>query len=51
VRLVKLSGLTGEIEFDSKGDIKVADYFVIHLDTGKYAEQKLLKKVSVAAPR
>jgi branched-chain amino acid transport system substrate-binding protein len=51
VRKVKLAGLTGNIEFNSKGDIRVADYFVIGLPTGKFAEQKLLKAVAVAAPQ
>ena len=51
VRKVKLAGLTGNIEFNSKGDIKTADYFVIGLPTGKFDEQKLLKAVAVAAPQ
>lgn len=50
VRKVKLSGLTGDIEFDSKGDIKVADYFVLYMENGVYAQAKLLKKVAVPAP-
>lgn len=51
VRKVKLAGLTGNIEFNSKGDIKTADYFVVGLPTGKFDEQKVLKAVAVAAPQ
>lgn len=50
VRQVDFEGLTGRIRFDSKGDIQVADYFVLHMETGVFAQAKLLKSVAVPAP-
>jgi len=52
VRAIKLEGLTGSIEFDTKGDIKVADYFVVKVaGTGTWSDNKVLKAVSVPAPQ
>lgn len=52
VRSTKYSGLTGDIEFDTKGDIKVAKYFVVQVaGTGKWADNKVLKAISVPAPQ
>ncbi|BDG24272.1 branched-chain amino acid ABC transporter substrate-binding protein [Thermus thermophilus] len=52
VRKVKLEGITGTIEFDSKGDIKKAKYFVIQVaGTGNWADNKLIKVIEVAAPQ
>ena len=52
VRKVKLEGITGTIEFDSKGDIKKAKYFVMQVaGTGNWADNKLIKVIEVAAPQ
>jgi branched-chain amino acid transport system substrate-binding protein len=52
VRAVKLDGLTGSIEFDTKGDIKVADYYVVKVaGKGNWADNAVLKTVSVPAPQ
>ena len=52
VRKVKLEGITGTIEFDSKGDIQKAKYFVMQVaGTGNWADNKLIKVIEVAAPQ
>jgi len=52
VRATKLGGLTGSIEFDVKGDIKVADYFVLKVaGVGDWTKNALLKSVSIPAPQ
>jgi branched-chain amino acid transport system substrate-binding protein len=52
VRATKLKGLTGTIEFDSKGDIKVADYFVMKVaGVGDWSKNAMLKNISVSAPQ
>jgi branched-chain amino acid transport system substrate-binding protein len=53
VRRVKLDGITGEIEFDGKGDRKKALYFVIQVasDTpGKWGDNKIVKQLTIAPP-
>lgn len=51
VRAVKLDGLTGDIEFDGKGDIKVANYYVLKVDqNGDWTKNRILKTVAVPAP-
>ena len=52
VRAVKLEGFTGTIEFDTKGDIKVADYFIVKVaGKGNWADNAVLKSVAVPAPQ
>jgi len=52
VRAVKLDGLTGSIEFDGKGDIKVANYYVLKVDaSGDWGKNAILKTVAVPAPK
>ncbi len=53
VRKLKYSGLTGNIEFDGKGDPKKALYFVIQVvseDPGKWSDNKEVKRLEIAAP-
>jgi branched-chain amino acid transport system substrate-binding protein len=51
VREVKLEGVTGTIEFDEKGDIKKAKYFIMQVaGTGNWADNKLIRVVEVAPP-
>jgi branched-chain amino acid transport system substrate-binding protein len=53
VRQVKLNGLTGEIEFDGKGDRKKALYFVLQVaneNPEKWGENKIVKQLTIAAP-
>src|SRR6266545_373956 len=53
VRKVKLSGLTGEIAFDAKGDRQKAQYFVLKVasdDPGKWGDNKIVKQLTIAAP-
>lgn len=51
VRAVKMEGLTGTIEFDEKGDIKKAKYFIMRVaGTGNWADNKLIRVVEVAPP-
>ena len=53
VRKTKLNGITGEIEFDSKGDRKKAAYFVKQVgsdDPGKWEGNKTIKRQESAAP-
>ena len=53
VRKVKLSGITGEIAFDSKGDRQKAQYFVLQVasdDPQKWGDNKIVKQLSIAAP-
>lgn len=44
----KMSGVTGDIEFNSKGDRAQAEYFVISLNDGKYPGK--VEKVEILAP-
>ncbi len=53
VRKTKLSGITGEIAFDSKGDRQKAQYFVLKVasdDPGKWGDNKIVKQLTIAAP-
>ena len=53
IRSVKYSGLTGTIEFDSKGDPRKALYFVLQVaseDPQKWGENKEVKRLSIAPP-
>jgi branched-chain amino acid transport system substrate-binding protein len=52
-RKVKLSGLTGEIAFDDKGDREKAQYFVLEVvsdDPQKWGDNKIVKQLTIAAP-
>jgi len=52
VRKTVLDGLTGHIEFDSKGDNKVANYFVVQVaGSGNWSDNQVLKAISVPAPQ
>jgi len=53
IRKVKHGGITGEIEFDSKGDRKKALYFVMQVanaDPQKWGDNKLVKQLTIAPP-
>jgi branched-chain amino acid transport system substrate-binding protein len=53
VRKAKLSGITGEIAFDSKGDRQKAQYFVLQVvseDPQKWGDNKIVKQLTIAAP-
>jgi branched-chain amino acid transport system substrate-binding protein len=53
VRKVKYSGLTGNIEFDGKGDPKKALYFIMQVvseDPAKWNDNKEVKRLEIAAP-
>src|SRR5436853_346054 len=53
VRKVKHSGITGEIEFDTKGDRKKALYFVLQVasdDPAKRGDNKIVKQLTIAPP-
>jgi branched-chain amino acid transport system substrate-binding protein len=53
VRKVKHNGLTGNIEFDEKGDPKKALYFVMQVvseDPANWNDNKEVKRLEIAAP-
>jgi branched-chain amino acid transport system substrate-binding protein len=53
IRKSKYSGITGNIEFDEKGDRKKAGYFILEVaseDPGKWGDNKLLKREEIAPP-
>jgi branched-chain amino acid transport system substrate-binding protein len=53
IRKVKHSGLTGDIEFDAKGDRKKALYFVLQVasdDPQKWGDNKIVKQMAIAPP-
>jgi len=53
VRKVKHSGITGEIEFDGKGDRKKALYFVLQVvsdDPAKWGDNKIVKQLTIGPP-
>ena len=53
VRNVKYTGVTGAIEFDSKGDPKKALYFVLEVvsdDPQKWSDNKEVKRLAIAPP-
>lgn len=53
VRKTKYEGITGHIEFDSKGDRKKAGYFILQVvsdDPAKWGENKLVKRLEIEPP-
>jgi branched-chain amino acid transport system substrate-binding protein len=53
VRKAKLSGITGDIAFDGKGDRQKAQYFVLQVandDPQKWGDNKIVKQLTIAAP-
>src|SRR2546423_425177 len=53
VRKVKHAGITGDIEFDAKGDRKKALYFVLQVvndDPAKWGDNKIVKQLAIAPP-
>ena len=53
IRKVKHSGITGDIEFDGKGDRKKANYFVLEVASDnpeKWGDNKIVKQLTIAAP-
>ncbi|MBM3220697.1 MAG: branched-chain amino acid ABC transporter substrate-binding protein [Candidatus Rokubacteria bacterium] len=53
IRKVKHSGITGDIEFDGKGDRKKALYFVLQVaneDPTKWGDNKIVKQLTIAPP-
>src|SRR5205085_1077614 len=53
IRKVKHHGVTGEIEFDGKGDRKKALYFVLQVvsdNPEKWGDNKIVKQLTIAAP-
>jgi branched-chain amino acid transport system substrate-binding protein len=53
VRDVRYNGITGSVEFDSKGDPKKALYFVLQVaseDPQKWGDNKEVKRLTIAAP-
>src|SRR6059036_974062 len=53
VRKTKHSGITGDIEFDSKGDRKKALYFVLQVvsdDPAKWGDNKIVKQLTISPP-
>ena len=53
VRKVKYNGITGDIEFDGKGDRKKANYFVLEVvsdNPEKWGDNKIVKQLTIAAP-
>ncbi len=53
VRKVKYSGITGDIEFDGKGDRKKAGYFILEVvsaDPAKWEQNKLLERKDIEPP-
>jgi branched-chain amino acid transport system substrate-binding protein len=53
VRDVRYTGITGAVEFDSKGDPKKALYFVLQVasdDPQKWGDNKEVQRLTIAAP-
>ena len=53
VRKAKLSGSTGEIAFDAKGDRQKAQYFVLQVvsdDPAKWGDNTIVKQLAIAPP-
>jgi branched-chain amino acid transport system substrate-binding protein len=53
IRKTKYSGITGDIEFDGKGDRKKASYFVLQVASDnpeKWGENKAVKHLTIAPP-
>jgi branched-chain amino acid transport system substrate-binding protein len=49
VRKVKHSGITGNVEFDDKGDPKKATYLIYEV-AKDWKDNKLVKRLEIAAP-
>jgi branched-chain amino acid transport system substrate-binding protein len=49
VRKVKHSGITGDVEFDEKGDPKKATYLIYQVGK-EWKENKLVKRLEIPAP-
>ncbi len=49
IRAVKFNGITGRIEFNSRGDLPTAKYFIVEA-AAEYTDNKVIKSVTVAAP-
>jgi branched-chain amino acid transport system substrate-binding protein len=53
IRDVRYKGITGSVEFDSKGDPKTALYFVLRVvsdNPEKWGDNKEVKRLTIAAP-
>ncbi len=53
IRKTKFDGITGNIEFDSKGDRKKAGYFILQVlsdDPAKWGGNKLVKRLEIDPP-
>jgi branched-chain amino acid transport system substrate-binding protein len=53
IRKVKLSGITGDIAFDGKGDRQKAQYFVLTVASDnpeKWGDNKIVKQLTIAPP-
>ena len=53
IRKSKHDGITGHIEFDSKGDRKKAGYFILQVvsdDPAKWNDNKLVKQLQIDPP-
>ncbi len=53
IRKTKLNGITGDIQFDGKGDRTKALYFVMQVgsdDPGKWGDNKEVKRLTIAPP-
>ena len=52
VRSIQFNGVTGPVQFDSKGDRTSSDYFILkYAGTENLADNKVFKKISVAPPK
>ena len=52
VRAISYEGLTGNVTFDSKGDIATANYYILkYAGTENLADNQVIKSISVAAPK
>jgi len=53
IRDIRYAGITGSIEFDAKGDLRRATYFVGQVgsdDPTKWGDNKLVKRIEVPSP-
>jgi branched-chain amino acid transport system substrate-binding protein len=53
VRKIKLSGITGDIAFDAKGDRLKAQYFILTVvsdNPDKWGDNKIVKQLTIAPP-
>ena len=49
IRAVKFNGITGRIEFNGRGDLPTAKYFIVQA-APEYTDNKVIRAVTVAAP-